>query len=294
MAISSEKKTPGRFQRLRKYVFVLTTGRSGSSFFADMVNKNAENASSEHEPDLVPVDESTRWYYDGREDELARLAEMKLRRLRRGEAICALPLADRFYRRFARSRTKRLIPRVPMREIYVEVDNGFLKSYGYHLYDAVPDLEFVHLTRDPLLQAKSAENRRYHPSPERPYFLWPTWERNTLRLGEEVTAGLSDFQLALWYWFEMEFRYVDFISRFGIEPVTHIDVDDLNDPQKVHDLFGLLGIRHRPLNLDANRNLGPRESRLSDRDHQEVRDFLRLVPDEAMARLPRTYGLEKI
>lgn len=294
MTVSPQKNIPNRFRRLRKYVFVLTTGRSGSSFFADMVNKNAENASSEHEPDLVPVDESTRWYYDRREDELARLAEMKLQRLRRGEAICALPLADRFYTTFARSRTKRLIPRVPMREIYVEVDNGFLKSYGYHLHDAVPDLQFVHLTRDPLLQAKSAENRRYHPNPDRPYFLWPTWERNTFRLSEEVTAGLSDFQLALWYWFEMEFRYVDFISRFGIEPIAHIDVDDLNDPQKVHDLFALLGIRHRPLNLDANRNLGPRESRLSDRDHEEVREFLRLVPDEKMARLPDTYGLEKI
>ena len=86
-----------------------------------------------------------------------------------------MPLAERHYTRLARSKFKRLIPKVPIREIYVEVDNGFLESYGHALLDRIPDLQFVHLTRDPLLQAKSAENRNSQPDPSRPYFLWPSW-----------------------------------------------------------------------------------------------------------------------
>ena len=73
-----------RFDILRTYVVVTTTGRSGSAFVADLVNKNAMNASAEHEPDLVPPDTSTQWYYDGADDKLADLAERKIH-------VCAEP-----------------------------------------------------------------------------------------------------------------------------------------------------------------------------------------------------------
>lgn len=145
-------KVEDRFSRIRRYVVVITTGRSGGTFLSDLVNKNALNASSEHEPDLAPVDVSTQWCYDRADGKIAELADRKIARLRRGEMICSAPLADRFYTRFARSKTKRVIPRVPLREVYVEADNGFLKSYGHQLLDAIPDLNIVHLTRSPLLQ----------------------------------------------------------------------------------------------------------------------------------------------
>lgn len=290
----NRKTIRSRFERLRRYVVVTTTGRSGSAFVADLVNKNALNASAEHEPDLVPVDTSTQWYYDGAQDKLADLAERKIARLRRGEVICSVPLAERHYKSFARSKVKRVIPQVPIREVYVEVDNGFLKSYGYALLDAISDLEFVHLTRDPLLQAKSAENRNSQPNPKIPYFLWPSWERNVFQLSDEVTAGLSKFQLALWYWFEMELRYVTLRESCGINPVMEVDIEDLNDRETAEALFARLGIRHRPLDLEANRNLGPRKTVVADRDREEALAFLELVPDKVMASLPKTYGLETL
>lgn len=283
-----------RFSTIRKYVVVITTGRSGSSFVSDLVNRNALNASSEHEPDLVPVDVSTQWYYDGAGDRLAELVDRKIARLRRGEMICAIPFADRVYTRFARSRTKRMIPRVPIREVYVEVDNGFLKSCGHQMLDMIPDIEIIHLTRNPLLQAKSAENRKTQPNPNRPYYLWPTWERNVFRLSENVTAGLSDFQLALWYWFEMEARYVDVLDRHDVRPPVDICIDDLNVPGNVEDLFTHIGVKHHPLDLQVNRNSGPRKSLIRDRDRREARTFLELVPDHLMQRLPNTYGIENL
>lgn len=282
-----------RFRTLRKYVMVITTGRSGSSFFADLVNRNALNASSEHEPNLVPVDESTQWYYDGQDEKIANLVERKIARLRRGEMLCSLPIVGQHYTRFARSRLKRLIPRVPMREIYVEVDNAFLKCYGNQLLDAIPDIEFIHLTRNPLLQAKSAENRKYHPNPNRPYFLWPTWERNTFRLSEEVTADLSDFQLALWYWFEMELRFADLMEQRGIRALLEVCIDDLNDVATAEKVFASIGIKHRPLDLKANRNLGPRQSLITDREREEASSFLKIVPDHLLSRLPTAFDINE-
>lgn len=291
-----QKSTKGRpvedrFSRLRTYVMVITTGRSGSSFFADLVNRNALNASSEHEPNLFPVDVSTQWYYDGQEDKIADLVERKIARLRRGEVLTSLPIVGQHYKRFARGRFRRLIPRVPMREIYIEVDNAFLKCYGNQLLDAIPDLQFIHLTRNPLLQAKSAENRKYHPKPNRPYLLWPTWERNTFRLSEEVTAGLSDFQLALWYWFEMELRFADLMEHRGIRPLMEVCIDDLNDAETVERVFAGLGVKHRALDLQANRNLGPKQSLITDREREEAFAFLKSVPDRLVSRLPTAFDV---
>lgn len=287
------QRVADRFSHLQRYAVVTTTGRSGSAFVADLINKNALNASSEHEPDLVPPDVSTKWYYDFRDDELAKLVEKKIARLRRGERICSLPSGDRLYKYVGRSKLKRIIPRVPIREVYVEVDNGFLKSYGDKLLDFIPDLQFVHLTRNPLLQAKSATNRKSQPNPNRPYFLWPTWERNVFKLSESVTSELTQFQLALWYWFEMELRFVDFRERRGVEPLTEACIDELNDRETAEDLFARLGIAHRPLDLQANRNLGPRKTVITDQEHAETVSFLKLVPDEMLSRLPNTYGIEK-
>jgi len=281
-----------QFSRLRKYVMVITTGRSGSSFFADLVNRNALNASSEHEPNLVDVDVSTQWYYDGEDDKIAELVDRKIARLRRGEVLSSMPVIGPYYKSFARSRLKRLIPRVPMREIYIEVDNAFLKCYGNHLIDAIPDLKLIHLTRNPLLQAKSAQNRKYHPNPNSPYFLWPAWERNTFRLSEEVTAGLSDFQLALWYWFEMELRFADLMEHRGIRPLMEVCIDDLNDAETVARVFADLGVQHRALDLKANRNLGPRQSLISDREREEAAAFLKIVPDHMVARLPTAFDVD--
>ena len=99
-----------------------------------------------------------------------------------------------------------------------------------------------------------------------------------------MTAGLSKFQLALWYWFEMELRYVDLCKSRGITPVMQVDIDELNDRETAKALFKRLGIRHRPLDLEANRNLGPRKTVIAEREREEA---LRLP----QACAGRDYGL---
>lgn len=281
---------PG-LRTIQKYVLVVTTGRSGSSFFTNLVNDNALNAFSEHEPNVVSGDQSTMWFYEGNEARLAEIVERKLRRLRRGERVAALPLGGAVHGLIRKSPYRGRIPAHPVREVYVEVDNGALKSWGPAFVERVPQVEIVHLTRDPLIQARSAENRGSGPNPDRPYFLWPTWERNLLRLDEEVVAGLSKFQLALWYWIEMELRYARF---FAARTKLEIDLEELNDVTRVQEILATLGIRHGPIRLSGARNAGRKESLISDADRTEARALLARLPEDTLDPISKTYGLETL
>lgn len=283
-----------RLRRIRSYVLVVTTGRSGSAFFASLVNDNAGNAMAEHEPHVVSGNLSTRWFYDGNREALADLARRKLRRLRRGEILASVPFGETLHPQLLRQLGTGRIPTRPVREVYVEVDNGALKSWGPAMLEAVPEMRIVHLTRNPLLQAKSAENRGSGPSPDRPYFLWPVWERNLLRLDAALVAGLSKFQLALWYWIEMELRYARFFALAPSGPNLEVDVEELNDAGRVGDILAALGIRHGEIRLSGGRNSGERQSLLSGRDYEEARAFLGMIPADALDPIANTYGLEAL
>ncbi|WP_435311990.1 hypothetical protein [Primorskyibacter sedentarius] len=279
------------FSRIQKYVLVVTTGRSGSSFFTNMVNDNAENAFSEHEPNVISGDQSTIWYYEDNQAGLNEIVERKLARLKRGEQVASLPVSDTLHGLIRKTPWKGRVPRVPVREIYVEVDNGALKSWGPAFVEAVPQVDIIHLTRDPMVQAKSAENRGSYPNPDRPYFLWPTWERNHLPLSADITAKLSAFQLALWYWIEMETRYAEF---FASRTLLELDLEELNDPVRVAQIFDQLGIRHRPLDLGGGRNAGKRESFVTEADCAEARELIALLPAGTLDRISNTYGLKDL
>lgn len=286
--------TTHRFSRIEKLVMVVTTGRSGSLFVTNLVNQNAVNASSEHEPDVVPPNVSAQWFYDGDRHNIHGLVERKLARLRRGELLASLPARQRHlvHHTVARSRAKRFVPQVPIEPVYVEVNNAFLKSFGPVLLRKVPDVEIIHLTRDPLEQAKSAVNRGTEPHPSTPYYLWPTWDGNELRLDERIVGRLTRFQLALWYWFEMELRYVAMCRRDWVGSTYEIDLKALSDPDAVHEMFAAHGIEHRSISTRVDRHLGPRRSAVGDEERAQARSFLEHVPHNAFDLLPNTYGID--
>ena len=289
--VAARTARPWPFRRIKKYVVVVTTGRSGSHFFANLVNTNGRNASAEHEVTVVPPDLAASWYYAYADEKLGRIAEMQIRRLRHGEIVAPGFVGYRYTRKRPLRSLRRLIPQVPVREIYVNVDNAILKSFGDSLLDRLPDVQVVHLTRDPMLQAKSAVNRNSQPSPERAYFLWPGWKRNILGLREEQVADLSKFQLALWYWLEMEMRASALVERHDMAAPIEMDVNDLNQEGRVQELFAQLGIEHGRLALDVDRDRGRQVSRISDREREEASALLDLVGRERLRRITNTYGL---
>lgn len=291
VSVASSKPRPWPFRKIKKYVVVVTTGRSGSHFFANLVNANARNASAEHEVTVVSSDVAASWYYEHQDEKLGNVVEMQIRRLRRGEIIAPGFVGYRYTRKRPLRSLRRIIPQVPLREIYVNVDNAILKSFGDCLLKRLPSTQIVHLTREPLLQAKSAVNRNSQPNPERPYFLWPRWERNILSLSEAQIADLSQFQLALWYWLEMEMRALALVERNEVSAPIEMDVNDLNEEGRVKDLFAQLGIEHGPLALDVDRDRGRKESQVSDREREEASALLDVVGRDRLRRITNTYGL---
>ncbi len=285
---------PGGLRIIRKHVLVVTTGRSGSKYFTSLVNRNARNAFSEHEANIVPADLSTQWFYDGDEASITSLVDRKLARLRWGERLASLPFANAVHARIARTGLGSRIPRHPVKEIYVEVDNAALKSWGPALLKAVPDLQVIHLTRDPLLQAKSAENRGTQPNPNQPYFLWPAWARNLLPLSEEVSAALTPFQLALWYWIEMEARYAEFFVKGRETRNMELDLGDLNEIKNVHAVFDWIGIERDDISLSGRRHSGKKKSEISDEDLAQAKELIGLLPDGALDRVTNPYGLKDL
>ena len=283
------------FKVLRKIVMVATTGRSGSLYFANLVNRNALNASAEHEPRLVPSDVSARWYYENETDKISHLVSRKLNRLYRGDRLASLPIVRQVSPRFTGWTVVRKgmgVPRVPVREVYVEVNNNFLKSFGAALLDREPAVEVVHLTRSPLLMAMSAANRGSYPDRNRPYYLWPSWEGNELRMDDDLAMKMTPFQLGLWYWVEMELRFASIRERYPHVRNFEIDLDELNDVTKVESLFRSLGIRHRELSTKVDTHKGAKPNVLKEEDLKEARQLVAWLPDGTLDRINHTYGLE--
>lgn len=282
----------GRYSVLRNIIMVATTGRSGSVFLANLINHNATNATAEHEPDLVSVDQSAEWYYRNDHKNLEKLASKKLRRLARGDLIASgkarsilrrLEFANRFGVHF---------PQVPIKEVYVEVNNAFLKSCGKQLLEQEARIQLVHLTRDPIEVAKSAVHRRSFPNPSRPYYLWPAWKSNEMRLDPQVTQSLSPFQLALWYWLEMELRYAALREQFPHLQTIDVELKSLNTPQGVESLFSFCGIEYKSLDTKVDTHKGGGGSLLSDGEKRQAGQLLQLAGAEKIARISNCYHLE--
>lgn len=283
------------FRMIKSLIFTATTGRSGSVYLENLINENAINAFAEHEPHIIDPDLSSYWFYKNSEKELYNLSLKKLQRLKKGENFFILQkyLINKIpskYRKIIRKR----IPLLPTKEIYVEVDNLFLKSFGSTLYKLFPSMKLIHLTRDPLEVARSIQIRKSYPNKEKPYYLWPEWKKNELILKSKLLNKLNTFQLALWYWFEMELRYSKFIENNNIKKIYEVDIKDLNNPKRVKEMFDFFNITYNKINIDVPKHKGPIKSKINEYYINLTRELLTEIPDWVLERISNNYQLKKI
>jgi len=284
-----------------KLIFTSTTGRSGTKYLSELINKNARNATAEHDPYPRGYGEPILWYDRGEDRKLLRFSVRKMKRLERGiryEHILSRPLPSRLIGR-EKSNSKIYIasqhllrarfPSVEIKEIYLESTHAFVKSFGEAMYSLRPDMYLIHLTRDPLEVAKSFMNRGSIPGPNNPFLLDPLLKRNILR----IDGGMTDFQKCLWYWFETELRHQEFIERNLVEKVYHIDIKEMRDKEKVKELFRFFGIEHGDIELRAERNRNKVPTEITERDLQEARELLDRIPEWVFERIGDRYGIRE-
>jgi hypothetical protein len=282
-------------------VFISTTGRSGTKYLANIINKNAINATAEHDPYPRGYGEPIKWYDSGEKEKLIRFAKTKMKRLNRGKKFNGLldaPLINDCLGR-GHSNSKKYLPfkmtlrnyfpSVKIKDIYVESTHAFIKSFGESMYNLRPDISLIHLTRDPLEVAKSFFNRGTIPGPDNPFLLDPNFKKNKIK----IPFDISDFQKCLWYWFETESRHYDFIEEHHIEKIIDIDTTSLNNPIKIKEMFRELDIRHKnDIILDVGRNKNKKPTKLNEEDINEARELIEKIPAWVFERIGDKFEIQ--
>jgi hypothetical protein len=93
---------------------------------------------------------------------------------------------------------------------------------------------------------------------------------------------LSEFQLYLWSWFEIELRYFRFLEQHKVDKVFEIKTEGLNEKEEIIKMFNYFGIAYRDIIDLAPRNTniqqGYQQTMVTSKDIKEYEDFINMVP----------------
>jgi hypothetical protein len=228
--------------------FTLTSGRSGTYYLKSLFALNAADCTAQHEPYLnwgnptlfgKSIDDAQA----GRIDRIRDLLARKKRHLER-------------------CRTR----------VYFEASHAFLKSAYVAAMEFFPELELIHLIRNPLAVAKSEANREhllhrlhfpfryYHADDGQRYFRWSLTGKEPI-FQHFRHIQLSPYQRYLLQWIEIENRAMHFLDEHHKHErcFTLHSPADLNDLAKIQQLFDFFGLRlkHQEIILAGRKNRNP-------------------------------------
>ena len=210
-----------KLKKVKHFIFVATTGRSGTLTLVDIFSR-LDHCTAKHEP------------YPAMHGPILRAASY-------GD----IKAVDRFYkiRKAVNIRRDALGS-----EYYLEANHLFIKTF---IQQAVDDfgkrLKVIHLVRDPAKVANSIYALQDQPGTEEGNRWWLDYRAPSNLISiPEVLDGGSEFShpyyKALWYWFETEARIAQWKQRLPDVPFVFLQTEDLNDEERLNQLFPSLGI----------------------------------------------------
>lgn len=268
-----------------RYIFTVTTGRSGQAALADLIARHVPGAYAAFEeprvsPRLLPAQ---LWGFERRfrrrfieTDEL----------LGRGNILDAYARGDDAYIVRTVRRRQRSIVSVMGRlkkSVYVDVSKFFARGMHCGWAQILPEFSLIRLVRDPVCMMRSFLNR--HKDFTRDNNL-PDAEGNILRL---ESHGLDIGELYLWSWFEMYLRHDALVERHHVRRAVDIRSEDLNDPKKMEAAFTAIELAHttvvaaRQLNTNVEKGFGI--TRPHDGDIALFERFLDRIPERIRQRI---------
>lgn len=223
-----EKLLAGKCESVEGYIFVATTGRSGSDSLSKIFQA-ADDAVCFHEPYPImysdyPDPATKRTYFD------------KL-----------------FYQR-KKINVKRA---AAGHRYYVETNHQFIKNYFHQSADYFGEkLRVIHMYRDPVRVGSSFYSIDSIPGKSRTgkaYLLDPAEEDNLIQINDLLT-GSGDFRhdlyRCLWYWYEIETRIKKYKADYPTVTWAELRTDELNDRDALERMFNQLGVKFSPERLD--------------------------------------------
>lgn len=216
-----DKILDSRCKDVEAYIFVATTGRSGSESLS-RIFEAADRAVCFHEP--YPIMFSDYPDPDHREEYFR----------------------DLFYQR-KRINVKRSAAGY---RYYVETNHQFVKNYFPYAADTFQDkLRVIHMYRDPVRVAASFYAIQSVPGKThagRHYLLDPKRNDNELQIADllENDPDFShDMYRCLWYWYEIEARVKAYKKQFPNVVWHSMATNDMNDEKALVAMFTRLGVK---------------------------------------------------
>lgn len=219
---------------MKKIIFTLAEARTGTLYLRNLFRLNARDCDCRHET-----------FFDFGNPTMF------------GPAIYDA-YAGRFGKIRERLETKRCYIQKLPGNVYFESSHAFLKSAHACALDFFPDLQLVHLIRNPIKVAASEAYREswrrrvhapfhfYKGDDGQRHFAW------ALTGNEEIFQNFRGKKLTLfqWYlvqWIEIENRAMNFLDKHGLHDrcFTLHSPRDLNDAVKIREMFAFLGVETR-------------------------------------------------
>lgn len=209
--------------RTKSFVFVATTGRSGTQSLAAAVNE-LDGAQSHHEPFPImytpeafqTTSASTKTQY------FKRLFELKKRLYIRKSSVGV--------------------------KTYLETNHLFIKNFSnFVIKEFGSKLKVIHLVREPQKVAQSFFEINSIPGSTKWGKAWlidPRSENNLINIDYSHLANdemEQNFLHCLWYWYETQARFLAFSQQHPNVPVFTIKTPELNDPDRIKLLNQFLG-----------------------------------------------------
>lgn len=219
----------GKCSTVDGYVFVATTGRSGSQSLSKIFQA-ADDAVCFHEP--YPIMASD--YPD---------AHTK----------------DAYFHHLFATRKRINIKRAAAgHRYYVETNHQFIKNFAHLAVEEFGEkIRVLHIHRDPLKVAASFFSIDSVPGKTRTgraYLLYPDQKDNLVQISDLLQSDPQfedDLYKCLWYWYEIETRVKAARRQYSHVRWHSMRTEQLNDKAALVAMFEGLGIAHDPLRLDA-------------------------------------------
>jgi len=224
----------------RRYVFTVTTGRSGQETLANILNNCVDNVHASFEAPMINT------VFKGKMS----VIEHNIRRkyletnelLGRGKVLKAFNNGDNSFINNIASKRIRIINNKLSSEnklIYVDVSKYFARGLHVGFCKILAEISIINLVRDPIMNMKSFTNRNKN-------FLLdnnlPDASSNILRLN---SSNLQKEELYLWSWFEMYLRFQYLKKEKCVNSYTEIYTEKLNNYEYLSNALELIDLKYR-------------------------------------------------
>ncbi len=246
-------------------IFVSTSGRSGTKFLSGLFKYNIKNCINKHEPFPDMFGRPIYWYFQGRTKDIKKLFLIKKNRITRHK-----------------------------KDIYIETNHAFLKSFCDVAMEFFPDMRLIHLIRNPLKVAKSETNKQLLH--DKSHFPFQYYKRDDGgKFYRWALTGLEDIfkavnidnitliQRYMLQWIEIENRAMKFLKKYNKEKdcYTLFIPNDINNHSVLLGMFRFFKLEQKSKNIiiRGSRNLNIIPTVVTDEDKSQLREVVNSVPE---------------